>query len=457
MYNQYIEISNVLSKKAGDHMKRIHISFTTRILIVVILVLVVVNVISGYIIIDISRSAIKVQIDKRMQEMADTAADHIDGDLLINIQKEDKGTPEYESLLDDLRLFQSNSDMKYIYCIRIIDENNYIITLFPDEKEDYFGVKVHITNALRKAALGTPAVDEEPHMDMWGKCYGAYSPVYDSHNNLAGIIGVHYEDSWYDAQVSKGIRVIVLSSVISILVGIMLGIFVTTRFRNKTKKLNQEIIKAEKDIEAISREMSMEPSDDKNSHNSLLMSYRTDELDALGYNIEYILEKMRAYATYIDETSYIDKMTGVANKKAYVEKKTLIDERMKNGETLIFSVIVFDVKNVKYINDQYGFEFGDMVIANAADAINRTFIKNGVYHIGGDEFVVIIEGEPEDSIPGLLRLLDEHIESINTRNSEYEFKLDVYSGYATYDPDKDNNYRSVFGRADQNMFENKRG
>ena len=60
-----------------------------------------------------SRNAMKTQIDERMLDVVNTAAAMLDGDVLEKLTAEDKGTPEYQSVLDTLVRFRDNIDLAY--------------------------------------------------------------------------------------------------------------------------------------------------------------------------------------------------------------------------------------------------------------------------------------------------------------------------------------------------------
>lgn len=54
-------------------------------------------------------------------------------------------------------------------------------------------------------------------------------------------------------------------------------------------------------------------------------------------------------------------------------------------------MIVFDINNLKIINDTLGHDFGDILIIDSCKLICKVFKRSPVYRIGGDEFVVILE------------------------------------------------------------------
>ena len=64
--------------------------------------------------------------------------------------------------------------------------------------------------------------------------------------------------------------------------------------------------------------------------------------------------------------------------------KRAADEKIK------YAVVVMDINNLKKINDNFGHEFGDMLIRDASRLIQKGFEDHIVYRIGGDEFVIIL-------------------------------------------------------------------
>ena len=107
-----------------------------------------------------------------------------------------------------------------------------------------------------------------------------------------------------------------------------------------------------------------------------------------------LVEKTKANIDNLNRKVYFAAMTSVRNKAdygAYMQKlQDLIDN---HTEGLMFAIGVFDCDNLKYINDFYGHDKGDIYIKKASQLICRTFKHSPVFRIGGDEFAVILENE----------------------------------------------------------------
>ncbi|MCR5655552.1 MAG: diguanylate cyclase [Lachnospiraceae bacterium] len=176
-----------------------------------------------------------------------------------------------------------------------------------------------------------------------------------------------------------------------------------------------------------------------------------DEIGSLADSIRKISVDLKVYIDYIHEQAYLDAMTGVHNKAAYMAEEARI-KRLIRENMAQFSVYVFDVNGLKRMNDTKGHEYGDMMIKDAAQCIREIFGENQIYRIGGDEFVVLGKEEPEKEIRRQFARFDELLRSFNATNDKYEEELAVSKGVAVYDPEIDAEYASVFSRADEAMY-----
>ncbi|MCR5457493.1 MAG: GGDEF domain-containing protein [Clostridiales bacterium] len=150
--------------------------------------------------------------------------------------------------------------------------------------------------------------------------------------------------------------------------------------------------------------------------------------------------------------AFSDPLTGVKSIHAYQEAKENVDRRIRDGLLSAFGVIIFDLNNLKLINDTNGHNVGDKCIQEASRIICYYFTHSPVYRIGGDEFVAFIEGSDYENRYDLLAAFDNQIEE-NQNNGSL---VVVSSGLAEYNPEKDERYQMIFDRADQKMYERKK-
>ncbi len=117
--------------------------------------------------------------------------------------------------------------------------------------------------------------------------------------------------------------------------------------------------------------------------------------------------------------------------------------------------IVFDINNLKQINDNFGHEAGDIAIKEFAD-IMRACIPAGNFlgRSGGDEFIAIVYTVQKNRIEKIINDINEHINEYN-KTSGYDFNLSVAAGYAFASETSDANYRDLNNLADKRMYKNK--
>ena len=144
-----------------------------------------------------------------------------------------------------------------------------------------------------------------------------------------------------------------------------------------------------------------------------------------------------------------DELTGVKNKHAYAELEAQLNRQIDNGEETEFAVSVFDINNLKEVNDSAGHQAGDHLLKDACMQICRIFAHSPVFRVGGDEFTVISRGNDYQNIDKLIAELDQ----INHDNQITGGTI-IANGMSKYNGDP--NVAAVFERADAAMYEKKK-
>ena len=429
---------------------------TGKYIVLLAIFLFIVNISMGLIMTVESSEAMKDLIHNRMLDISNTAAAMIDGDALRDIQAEDLNTPEYREILKTLTYYQDNINLKYIYCIRDMGDKNFVFTIDPTvEDPGEFGEPIVYTDALYMASKGTAAVDKDPYTDKWGRFYSSYSPVFDSDHEVAGIVAVDFSADWYDRQVSNQIRTMMLITVMSIIFGVIIVLLLASHFRKRFKLLYKELNKLTEGVETLSKELSYDNILDGHEVIETELSEEDKMLDDIGVmekRISSLKEYMSAQIRFVRSKTYIDGLTGVKNRTAYLEYVEKLEKSINNG-VAEFAVVMFDLNGLKRINDDLGHDKGDMTIKKAADIIKETFANEQVFRMGGDEFVVLIKDSP-DKIDELMPCFDKNCANANKKDDD--IPVAISKGYAVFDTATDKNYQDTFERADQAMYEDKK-
>lgn len=179
-----------------------------------------------------------------------------------------------------------------------------------------------------------------------------------------------------------------------------------------------------------------------------------DEVGVLAKSFEQTVKSLKQHMDYINKLAYTDAMTGTMNKMAYKEAVISIEKQMEKG-TAEFAVVVMDINNLKKINDNFGHEFGDMLIRDSVSIIQSTFKESTIYRIGGDEFVTILKNDDVGKKAEYLSVFNDEITRFNRNNTKYEQKVQIAIGIAAYIFGEDKSFQTVFRRADSVMYENK--
>ena len=87
-----------------------------------------------------------------------------------------------------------------------------------------------------------------------------------------------------------------------------------------------------------------------------------------------------------------DPLTGAGNRRRLDEKLTeVINNHQRNGDAA--SMLLIDLDHFKQVNDVYGHAVGDQILKSLTEIVNmRIRVTDSLYRIGGEEFVVVLEG-----------------------------------------------------------------
>lgn len=159
-----------------------------------------------------------------------------------------------------------------------------------------------------------------------------------------------------------------------------------------------------------------------------------------------IFEEVNKAAMY-KTLAFVDIATGVNNKTAWY---TLIDnfneQTRPQGE---YCLIVFDMNNLKKLNDNYGHLIGDKVIKAFCDCLVKVVGTMGkIYRIGGDEFVCVCNNFHRENIMTMLHNFDEAI----ANQEECEHKFSAAYGFEFFTPHSPADFKKALESADEKMY-----
>ncbi len=428
----------------------------TRALIIMASFSIIANIVISVIIAVQSYKIIKGNNEERMLNIVDTAADMLNGDELASLKKEDFDTPQYQTALKTLAYFQDNTALKYIYCITAVDENTYVFSVDPADDPGEFGSPVVTTDALKSAYKGTPSVDQKPYEDSWGKFYSAYSPVYDSKGEIVAVVAVDFSAEQYERNIRYNVIAAIGIGVLSLTGGALLVFLMTNGLRKRFSSLYNHLSSLGDNIDELNAQITANKVRQRiQDEGEKAPTYDgKDEIAKLNAKIIAMQKDLSTYMDYVYELAHTDAMTGVNNKTRYLDRIRDLNSRIKAGG-VNFSVAVFDINGLKKINDNFGHEYGDILIVNSAKVMTDVFGPDDLYRIGGDEFIVVRENATAGDMKKCFTAIDERLKNFNLHENNGKAPVGFAKGFATYDPIEDPEYKSVFKRADERMYADK--
>jgi len=171
-------------------------------------------------------------------------------------------------------------------------------------------------------------------------------------------------------------------------------------------------------------------------------------------NIVSISEEFN-HATAINKVAYNDVLTGLFNRTAYKEKIEQLNSNSNPNSFIGF--VMFDVNNLKYVNDNLGHNYGDELIISASQIIKETFNDESItlFRLGGDEFIAIIESANAREMYKIASL--QFKTNIHNFNNFYnkKYHLAIAHGASFYSANSKKTISQIIEEADHLMYENK--
>lgn len=157
--------------------------------------------------------------------------------------------------------------------------------------------------------------------------------------------------------------------------------------------------------------------------------------------------------TRLSALSQTDDLTGVLNRRAYNEIVLQYEEQYKQNHT-DFVLYMIDLDDFKTVNDDYGHEYGNLVLQSICKSLTIAASDNCVlFRYGGDEFVVLHQLQSEDEIKLLQKRFIRAVDGPrNLDGAKFSVKTSV--GHALYS--ETTSLLSLIELADKRMYEMKK-
>lgn len=121
----------------------------------------------------------------------------------------------------------------------------------------------------------------------------------------------------------------------------------------------------------------------------------------------------------LENVAYVDEVTGIRSLlKFKIDANKLFEKYGVDN----FAIYYINIDKFKYINDMFGFEFGDNILKYIATKIGKSLFKDEIYaRLSDDRFIVMVK---KNTIEKLRRRAIDFFETVNN-DKESTFKIDI--------------------------------
>ena len=409
---------------------------------------------------------------------------HIDDDDLVNCIKTLEESEKYIKLQKLMDSIKEDFGIHYLYILTPIHKDGASKIMSVLSAEDYYNRNIDVEGNLYLGWISDDEYDEKTveqlfsymqrkeimfHEEVteWGKDYTGCLTLYDSQKNPYALLCVDVDISDISRYVRRH-----TSDIFGVIIALGLIFIIIFLFwirRNVTTPISmlKECVvdfakksHGQRDLQELHYEPPVINS--KNEVSELADAVTQMTVDMRDY-VEGILlaernaEIMKQHATHMTELANQDSLTGIRNKTAYDRTIRTMEYELDMGNLTTFGIAMIDLNNLKVINDTYGHEEGNVAIKKLCEIVCKTFSHSPVFRIGGDEFVVILKGADYSNVYSLIANFKHELFMMEKDETiEPWEKISAAIGFADYDNKIDVNVVSVFKRADQKMYEDKK-
>lgn len=169
------------------------------------------------------------------------------------------------------------------------------------------------------------------------------------------------------------------------------------------------------------------------------------------YYVRTIALKRRAEV--LNKLAYVDSLTNIPNRTSCEQE---MDRLAKNPPATDVAILMFDMNNLKKVNDELGHTHGDKIIANFGQILLREAENFGfIGRHGGDEFLAIFPNADQGKVDHYLSLVNEKIVAYNIMHindlDKISFAVGSFIGKVG-----ENRIDEMLNEADKRMYVRKR-
>lgn len=163
----------------------------------------------------------------------------------------------------------------------------------------------------------------------------------------------------------------------------------------------------------------------------------------------YVIVQLFEYLATVNKKILTDANTGLLNKRRWDE---LMEENSNNTRPVC--IIMFDLNNLKFVNDNMGHHTGDRIILDFASILKKAMPQSAyICRWGGDEFTVMFTDANKAEVTSVLSSVRARVDAYNAAGAEPQINFAV--GYALSADFPKLSLQELFEKADEYMYRDK--
>ena len=141
-----------------------------------------------------------------------------------------------------------------------------------------------------------------------------------------------------------------------------------------------------------------------------------------------VINDLKSKLEMVEVEANLDPLTDLFNRRS-LERALKEFFTLCKQSKMSFSLVLIDLDDFKYVNDNYGHHVGDLVLAKVAKVLRTNMrAKDIVGRWGGDEFVAIMPNTDLENAKKVLERIKSKIEKIEILAEGKRFKVSISAG-----------------------------
>jgi diguanylate cyclase len=168
-----------------------------------------------------------------------------------------------------------------------------------------------------------------------------------------------------------------------------------------------------------------------------------------------VINELKSKLETVEAEANLDPLTDLFNRRSLERALEEFFTLCKQSK-MSFSLVLIDLDNFKYVNDNYGHHVGDLVLVRVAKVLRTSMrAKDIVGRWGGDEFIAIMPNTDLENAKKVVERIKSQLEKMEILAEGRRFKVSISAGVVQCGE----NFQSLLDmikEADRLMYEDKK-